>query len=129
MAENVKVVRRIIDAVNRGDIEAIADAARDDFELDFSNSRGPMSGTYRGADGIREFMTSFFEPWAEAEFDPGEIVELDDERLLTVNTVRARGDESGAEVAATGASIWTIRDGKVAAVKLYQSKDEALEAG
>ena len=29
---------------------------------------------------------------------------------------------------ARGATVWTIRDGKVAAVKLYQSKEEALEA-
>ena len=129
MAEKVKVARHIVDAINRGDVEAVAEMVSEDFELDFSNSRGPMSGTYRGADGIREFMTSFFEPWAEVEFAPGEMVELDDERVLTVNTVRARGDGSGAEVAATGASIWTIRDGEVAAVKLYQSKEEALEAG
>jgi hypothetical protein len=31
-------------------------------------------------------------------------------------------------VSAKGATIWTVRDGEVAAVKLYQSKAEALEA-
>lgn len=129
MSENVEVVRRAVAELNRADLDAATEAFSEDFELDFTNSRGPMSGVYRGLSETREFMSSFFEPWAEVEFDlRAEIMELEDGRVLTVNRVRARGGESGVEVAATGASIWTIRDGEVAAMKLYQSKAEALEA-
>jgi len=128
MSERVEVVRRVVDAMNRADFDAATQLFSRDFEFDFSNSRGPMAGIYRGRDEARDFMTSFFEPWAEVEFDPQELTELEDGRVLTVNRVRARGHGSGAEVAATGASIWTVRDGKVAAGKLYQSKAEALEA-
>jgi hypothetical protein len=32
------------------------------------------------------------------------------------------------EVNATGAMIWTIRDGEIVAATMYQSKDDALEA-
>jgi len=39
-----------------------------------------------------------------------------------------RGRGSGVEVEATGAQVWTIRDGKFQRAKLYQSKAEALEA-
>jgi len=128
MSESVDVVKRAIDVVNRADFDALTNLFTPDFEFDFSNSRGPMSGVYRGRDGAREFLTSFFEPWAEVEFDPREMIELEDGRVLAVNTVRARGHGSGAEVAATGASIWTIRNGEVAALKLYQSRAEAVEA-
>jgi hypothetical protein len=31
-------------------------------------------------------------------------------------------------VDATGVQLWTISDGKAQSVKLYQSKDDALEA-
>jgi ketosteroid isomerase-like protein len=129
MAENAEIVRRAVDAVNRGEFEALLEMSSTDFEFDFSRSRGPMSGIYRGKDEAREFWTSFSEPWAAFEFDPrAEIRELDDGRVLTVSAFRGRGHESGAEVAATGASLWTIRDGEVAAVSFFQSKAEALEA-
>ena len=128
MPENVEVVNRVVDALNRADIDAVAESVSQDFELDFSNSRGPMSGIYRGPDGIREFVRSFFEPWASIEFKPEEVIELVDGRVLGVAQVRAKGHGSGVAVSAKGANVWTIRSGKVAAVKLYQSKEEALEA-
>ena len=128
MPENVEVVRRVIDAINRADFEAVVASFSADFEFDFSNSRGPMSGVYHGRDGAKDFLTSFFEPFAAVEFVAGEVVPLEDGRVLTVTPVRARGQESGIETAATGASIWTIREGEVVAITLYQSKDEALAA-
>jgi taurine dehydrogenase small subunit len=128
MPESVEVVRRVVEALNRADIDAVAESVSQDFELDFSNSRGPMSGIYRGPAGIREFTKSFFEPWASIEFQPEEVIELADGRVLGVAQIRAKGHESGVAVSARGANVWTIRDGKVAAVKLYQSKEEALEA-
>ena len=48
--------------------------------------------------------------------------------MIVVNRVRMRGRGSGVEVEATGAQVWTIRDGKFQRAKLYQSKAEALEA-
>lgn len=56
------------------------------------------------------------------------MIELDADRVLTVNAFQMRGRGSGVDVNASGGSIWTIRDGKAAAITLYQSKDEALEA-
>jgi ketosteroid isomerase-like protein len=126
--ENVELVRGIIDAINRGDIDSATEAAHRDFEADWSNSRGPLSGVYRGREQVRELWKSFLEAWASLRWDPEELVELDGGRVLVVNHVRMRGHASGVEVDARGAQIWTIRDGKAYAVKLYQSKAEALEA-
>jgi ketosteroid isomerase-like protein len=129
MSENIEVVRRAVAELNRAEFDSAPVAFTDDFELDFTNSRGPMSGIYRGLNETVEFLRAFVEPWAEVEFDPNaEMSELEDGRVFTVNSLRARGDQSGVEVTATGAAIWTVRDGKVAAMKLYQSKAEALEA-
>jgi len=128
MSENLATVQQVVDAINRVDIDAVAGHVTDDFELDFSNSRGPMNGTYRGPEGIHEFWDAFLEPWAALEFAPEEIVELEDGRILSVAEIRTKGHGSGIAVSAKGANVWTLRDGKVAAVKLYQSKEEALEA-
>jgi ketosteroid isomerase-like protein len=127
--ENVEVVRRIIDAINRGDIDAAMELASQDFEADWSNSRGLLSGVHRGRDQARASFESFLEPWASLRWEPKELVDLEDDRVLTVSEFRMRGHGSGVDVSARGASIWTIRDGEAAAVRLYQSKAEALEAG
>jgi ketosteroid isomerase-like protein len=128
MEDNVAVVKRVMDAFERADLDGVLDAFSADCEFDFSNSRGPLSGVYQGRDGARSFLSSFLEPWAALETNTEELVEIADDRVLTVTEVRTRGQGSGVEVDATGAFIWTIRDGVVAAAKMYQSKAEALKA-
>jgi ketosteroid isomerase-like protein len=56
------------------------------------------------------------------------VIEIDPETILVVNFVRARGKGSGIPVEARGASLWTVRDGKIMGAKLFRSKAEALEA-
>ncbi|MGH2961036.1 MAG: nuclear transport factor 2 family protein [Solirubrobacterales bacterium] len=126
--ENVEVVRGIIDAINRGDIDAVVESATEDFVTDWSNSRGLLSGIHRGRDQVREAFESFLEPWDSLRWEPEELIELDEDRVLTVSRLQMRGRGSGVEVNASGASIWTIRDRRAAAITLYQSKAEALEA-
>jgi ketosteroid isomerase-like protein len=127
MSENIDVVRGTVDAINRADFDAVVAAMTDDFELDFSNSRGPMSGMY-GREQLRGFLSAFFEAWESVVFEPVELIDFPDDRVLQVGHVRTQGQESGAAVGARGATVWRIRDGKVATVKLFQSKEEALEA-
>ena len=126
--ENVEVVRRIVREINRRDIDSATDLATVDCELDFSNSRGPESGVYRGRDQTRQFFNAFMEAWASLRWELEEVIELQGDRVLTVSQLQMRGHGSGVDVTVKGASIWTIRDGKVAAQTLYQSKAEALDA-
>jgi ketosteroid isomerase-like protein len=71
---------------------------------------------------------SFLEVWDSVRWEVLEFIELGNDRVLIASEIHNRGSESGVDVTARGASVWTIRDGEVAAVKLYQSKAEALEA-
>ena len=128
MADDVEVVRRVLDAFARADVDAVLEASSEDFEFDFSDSRGPLSGIYRGLDEDRSFFESFLEPWAALDVETEEFIELGRDRYLTVSKLRTRGQGSGAEVHAKGALMWTVRGGEVVALKLYQSKEEALEA-
>ena len=124
--ENVELVRRAIDSINRGRL-ALEDTA-DDFEMDWSNSVGPLKGVYRGAEQVNGVFQSFREVWDRLRWDVQEVIDLEGGRVLIVNRVRMRGRTSHVEVEATGIQVWTIRDGKLASVKLYQSRADALEA-
>lgn len=128
MSDNLEVVRRVLDAFERADVDAVIEASSEDFKFDFSHSRGPLSGVYCGLDEARSFFESFLEPWAALDVETEEFIELGRDRYLTVSEIRTRGQGSGAEVNARGALVWTLRGGEVAALKLYQSKEEALEA-
>jgi ketosteroid isomerase-like protein len=126
--ENVELIRRIFDSISRGDIGAVLERTADDVEMDWSNSRGPLKGVYRGREQVREVWASFVEAFDSLRWDPEEIIELDESRLIVVNHTRLRGRGSGVEVEAVGAQLWTIRDGMAQSFKLYQSKRDALEA-
>ncbi len=125
---NFEIVRGIIDAVNRGDLDAAIEKVSQDCEADWSNSRGPLSGIYQGRDGMRELISSFLEAWESVRWEVEEWIELEGDRVVTVSQFHLRGQESGVEVSARGASIWTIRDGEATALTLYQSQNEALAA-
>jgi ketosteroid isomerase-like protein len=125
---NIETVRRAIDSFNRVDIRSAMQEADDDFEMDWSNSIAPQSGVYRGQDQVIRLFESFVDAWDEVHWEPQELIDLDAERVLVVNRVRMRGRASGAEVQAVGAQVWTVRNGRLASVKLFQSKADALEA-
>jgi ketosteroid isomerase-like protein len=126
--ENVELVRRTIALWNANETEQVLDGLADDFEMDWSNSIGPLKGIYRGREGVLKLWSSFLEAWEGVHWDPEEIIEVDGTRLIVVNRVRMRGRGSGVDVDATGVQLWTIEAGKAQRVKLYQSKAEALEA-
>jgi ketosteroid isomerase-like protein len=125
--ENVELVRRLYGALSRQDIEAALDECDDDMEYDWSRSVGPFKGIYRGRDEIRAMWISFREAVEEAAFELQEGIDVEP-HVIAVVAVRIRGRGSGVEVAGVGAHVWTVDDGKASGFRLFQNKDEALEA-
>jgi len=127
-SENVELVRRAITLFNRRELEQALATTSEDVVMDWTNSIGPLKGVYTGRDDVMRFWQMFLEAWESVEWDPQEIFEIDDERVIVVNTVRMQGRGSGVPVEATGVQLWTIEGGLGRSVKLFQSKKEALEA-
>ena len=125
--ENIAIVRAIWDAVNRGDLDEAFEYAPDDFVADWSGSEAPESGIYRGREAVKERFARTTEAWSEMEYFETEIIDAGDQ-VVRVGGVRARGKGSGAEVTAQGAQVWTFREGSPVSVRLFQSREEALEA-
>jgi ketosteroid isomerase-like protein len=125
--ENVATVRAIWDAVNSGDLDEAFKYAPADFVADWSSSEAPESGIYRGREAVKARFERTREVWSEMEYFETEIIDAGDQ-VVRVGGVRARGRGSGAEVMAQGAQVWTFRGGTPVSVRLFQSKEEALEA-
>ena len=124
--ENVELVREGIEAFNRGDITWLIERIDDDFVFDWSRSRSPLRGIYRGADGVAGFLREQWSSFEEFVIEPREFI--DRGRLVVVPlTLRARGRQ-GIAVGTDNTHVYTVEDGRVAGVTMYQETDEALAA-
>jgi ketosteroid isomerase-like protein len=128
--ENVSIVRRIYDALERRD-DSVGELWHPDVEFDVSRDIwGAVvgGGHYRGVEGVRQWMLDLYAAWEHLDLGCEELIDAGDDRVIAVLRVRGRGRVSGIELEYSPAGIWTFRDGRVVSVVWYGSRDEALAA-
>jgi ketosteroid isomerase-like protein len=123
--ENVQIVRAILDAVNRGDFDAVLTHLAPDAVLDQSRAIGMDRGVFT-ADQFRAVAEEFASGWESVRYHADEFIEAG-EHVVTPFTNRLLGRD-GIELTARGVWVWTIHGGVVARLCLYQERKEALEA-
>ena len=126
--DNVALVRRFEESWAKRNLDAALDCVHDELEFDWSDSMGPFVGTYRGRDGLTRFWTEMQEAWERFSPEMVEVFECGPDRLITLDVVRARGKGSGIDMEARGAMLWTVQNGKIVRVKMFQTKEDALQA-
>jgi ketosteroid isomerase-like protein len=125
--QNVEVVRRVF-AFGGSDPDSNLEFIDADAVFDWTASRAPYSGIYRGHAEIRRFWQGFLEAWDEWTAEVQDAIEVDPETVVCATHFRARGKGSGIVIEGHGASVWSVRDGKVTRAKLFQTRAEALRA-
>jgi ketosteroid isomerase-like protein len=126
-SEAVELARASVDAFNRGDLEWLLDHIDEDFVFDWSRSRGPLAGVYRGRAGLTEFVREQWETFETIHMEALEYIDCG--RFVVVpNRVSAQG-RNGIEVSAEANQVFTLEpDGRVSRVAMYQELEEALAA-
>ena len=130
--ENVEVVRRLYEAFNAGDYEMSLELMAPDIEYHelegMPGARG-MVGVYHGREELARWFGEFLSEWEPGfQSEPAEITELEDGRVVVVETWRGRGAQSGAEVQANAVALYTIRGGRITHIRYFSTKAEAVEA-
>jgi ketosteroid isomerase-like protein len=120
----VEIVRAWFDAYNREDWDAMLKDAAPGFEVDLSRAVGPWRGVF-GLDQIRRAWGEFFETWESGWLEPHEFIEAGD-LVVVPGTMHVKGRD-GIEVVSRGALVWTIRNGTIERMVMYQEKEDALE--
>ncbi len=123
--ENVEIVKAWYDAVNREDWDALFKDTAPGFEVDLSRAVGPWRGVF-GLDQARRFLVEFRETWESARMEPHEFIEAGD--LVVVSGTQHLKGRDGIEVVASATFVWTIRNGAIERMVMYQSRQDALEA-
>lgn len=125
---NVEVVRRLLEANNRRDWVAVFAIYAPDIEWEDTSGLWGDWGVARGHQGIRSAWRRWFESFEDVswEFD-SEPVDAGDDVVATYR-VHARGRGSGAAVDQRISLVWTVRGGRIARVRSYGARAQALEA-
>jgi ketosteroid isomerase-like protein len=128
--ENVEAVRRIYEAVARRDVATPFDFYAKDIVWDLSNWRpAELDSTpvYTGHEGVRKAWRDRLSAWGEVDYEVEELMEAGD-RVVAVIRDRQVGRSSGVPVEASHAAVWTLVDGKVTRLQVFDERRQALEA-
>jgi ketosteroid isomerase-like protein len=125
--ESPAIVLRGYEAFNRGDIEGALGELHPEITWHTYLVPGPGGGTYRGHDGVRELWSDARNIFGDFRNEPERVIAVGDRALAFVR-VCGRGKESGIEVEAKIAHVYTFREGKVATVESYEDREEAMRA-
>ena len=123
--ENVEVVRRNQDAWNRCDLRTWLASFRSDGEIDWSRSRGPLKGVYRGHGELKVFWDEFWSTFDDVQVEMYGVAEAGCDVVVS-NTAHLRGRE-GIAVTARSTFVWTVENGQITRFRMFQERAEALE--
>jgi ketosteroid isomerase-like protein len=102
--ENFDLVRRFYRSWSDGNIDGVLEIADPDIEFDWSESRSPYQGVYRGHEGLARFWREQTEAWEKFNIELVEAIDCGPDCVIAVTGVHGRGRGSGIAIDATGAA-------------------------
>jgi ketosteroid isomerase-like protein len=124
--ENVEIVRSSMEAWNRRDLTTWLASLHPDGEIDWSRSRGPLKGVYRGHGELEVFWDAFWSTFEDVHVELHGVTEVGSE-VVVPNTAHIRGRQ-GIEVVASSTFLFTVGNGQITQLRMFQEQAEALEA-
>jgi ketosteroid isomerase-like protein len=125
-SDNVRLVRRMYEAWNARDREAVSEIV--DSEVEYVNPENAVEpGIRRGHEGLFAVMDNLEASFDKQDVRIDEMIDLGD-RMLCHVVFRARGRDSGADVEIPEQHLWTFRDGKILRLQWFHDRDAAERA-
>jgi ketosteroid isomerase-like protein len=124
--ENVEIVRKVIDAFNRGDLDAWLGFLSPEVAWESLPLPG-FRDVYRGRAEAREWIEQLLEVF-DFHLEIDETTALSDDRVLMAVRGRGRGRGSGIPVERPSWEVLWLADGLITRRQVFWTRDEALEA-
>jgi len=125
--EWVDLVRLGFEAIERGDMAVFDGMTTEDLVL-VQPPEVPDTKTYEGRTAIVDAMEDWPKQWDDFRMDLIEIIDAGDEVAVSVTRHRGRGHGSGIEMDFEVFYVQRGRDGKLARMEMFFSREQALEA-
>jgi ketosteroid isomerase-like protein len=122
----VEVVREIVDALNRGDVDAMLARMDPDFEWrPLENS--PISRACRGHEEVRRYVEDWLGTFESVRVELGEPTAVGDHVVVAVRG-HGRGRASGIEIHNRFCQVWTLNGGRAMRMQEYATRAQGLAA-
>ena len=133
--ENVELARRGYAALNaaykRGEVNDLLPFAEElwDPDIVLRGTGTVLSGgeEWHGHGGVLRFTASQMEAFQQMSLEPLEFIDAGDQLVVPVQ-FGGRAGHTGIEIEFRATHVFTIHDGKVTRMDIYESKAAALEA-
>jgi ketosteroid isomerase-like protein len=123
--DGLEVVSAMYDSFNRGDTDTILELA--DPAVCVEDHAVIDGTTYEGREGVMQFLAFQAEAFAARRVDLEEVLETGDE-IVVVIRLRGEGPLSQVPLEGNFTHVWQIENGMVRRLRVYATKQEALEA-
>jgi ketosteroid isomerase-like protein len=125
--ENVEIVKGVMSRFEEGDREEWREHFDPNVVWDTSTSELPGASIYHGHEGVVRFFRDWLETWTDYEVATREYIDAGD-GVVIVFRQSGTGRGSGVRVERDFFGVCDMRESKVVRFRLYESREEALEA-
>jgi ketosteroid isomerase-like protein len=126
--ETVELAREGFKLWQRGDAEAFLSLI--DPQVEWDLSAYPVPGVEprgSGVDGLVRMFAAYLSGWNEYRLEAKEFIDAGDTVIAMLHETVRVGDSSDT-LQRDVPYVWTFRDGRLCRFRVFQSKQEALEA-
>jgi ketosteroid isomerase-like protein len=127
MQAGIELVRGIIEALNRGDLDAMLARMHPDFEWTPLEASPAAGGVYRGHEQVRRYVEDWLGTFDDLRLDLEEPAEVA-ARVVAVVHAHGRGRASGLQLDTRFCQVWTVRDGAAAGMEEYATREQGFAA-
>ena len=127
--ETSTLLRRFYESFNQRDLDAVLELCAEDVEVYKDPEVVEMVAAFtpRGQEHVAQYLRGWLESWDAYNARPEEFVQAGEDVAVLVR-LRARGKGSQFDIEEEMADVFTVRDGKIAQVRLYIRRADALES-
>ena len=123
--ENVEIMRRVYEAMNRGGLDAVVPFA--DPEIESVPPAELPAPTVKGIEAIKNLARQWVETFDDFRIEPERFIDAGDQVVVFVrDSGRIKG--SDAEIHNRFIHVWTLVDGKIIKWQTFTDESQALDA-
>jgi ketosteroid isomerase-like protein len=127
--ETVNVVRRSFDLFLAGDVEGWLETIHPEVGWDISAHPLPdVLNEGHGATALVEMFGTYMSGWSDYEAELTELADVGSDQVLAVIHETARMRKTDVLLERDLIQLWNVRDGRGAFLRVFKTKQEALEA-